>query len=107
MAERIKTKRHEAVALFGDEAYTLSSDGVAIDFDGVDENTLLIFQTAGNVTFVKGDHIQGVTDLTVTVPAYGAIAVPSMEFKMTQGENKGCIVVKGSGKVAVVEIDQL
>ena len=102
---KVKTKRHEAVALAFDNA--LSADGVAIDFTGVDENTLFIFDTAGEVTFVKGDNIQGVTDLTITVPQNGAIAIPSMEFKQTSGTNKGKVIVKGTGNVAVVEIDQL
>lgn len=101
----VKTKRHEAVALAFDNA--LTSAGTAIPFNGVDENTLFIFDTAGSVTFVKGDHIQGVNDLTITVPKYGAIAIPSMEFKNVSGANKGKVVIKGSGNVAVVEIDQL
>lgn len=101
---RVKTKRHEAVPF---TFTTLTTAGKTVDFSGVDENTLFIFNGAGNVTFEMGDNIQGVKDITVEVTENSAISVPSMEFKKTTGENKGCLVLKGTVGVAVVEIDQL
>lgn len=107
---RVKTERHAVK----EWAWTaLATTGKTINFEGVDENcAILITGTANDtVTFVKGDHIQGVADLALSITAdkLYAIAIPSMEFKNVGGTNKGMVVVKGAStsKVAVVEIDQL
>jgi hypothetical protein len=107
---RVKTIRHD-VAEYTPVA--LATTGKTIDFEGVDENCVILITGSANdtVTFVKGDHIQGVADLEVSITANKtyAIAVPSMEFKNVSGTNKGLVVVKGASTttVAVVEIDQL
>ena len=110
---RVKTERHKVKAI----TFTaLTTDGITLDFDGVDENCLLIFTgTAADdtITVLKGDHIQGVTDVKlatgISANGYGVVALPAMEFKNVSGTNKGYIVVKGktTTSVALVEIDQL
>lgn len=107
---RVKTIRHDVVEY---TPVALATTGKTIDFEGVDENCVLLISgtAADTVTIVKGDHIQGVADLELTIAANKtyAVSIPSMEFKNVSGTNKGCVVVKGASttKVAVVEIDQL
>ncbi len=110
---RVKTERHTIKPI----TFTaLTTTGITIDFEGVDENCVLIFTGSADddtITVLKGDHIQGVKDVTfatgITANGYGVVAVPAMEFKNVSGTNRGYIVVKGktTTSVAVVEIDQL
>ena len=118
-ALRLKTVRHALTELKDGNGTTtpgfvaLATTGKAFDFDGVDENCVLIITgtASDTVTIMKGDHIQGVADLALTIAANKTyvISIPSMEFKNVSGTNKGCVVIKGASttKVAVVEIDQL
>ena len=110
---RVKTERHKIKPI----TFTaLTTTGITLDFEGVDENCVLIFTGSAaddTITVLKGDHIQGVTDVKlatgITQNGYGVVALPAMEFKNVSGTNKGYVVVKGktTTSVALVEIDQL
>jgi len=110
--DRVKTARH---ALTEWEWTSLTANTAAtLDYEGVDENcVLLVTATADDtLTVSKGNHIQGVADLALSITANKlyAIALPSMEFKNVSGTNKGFVVVtagKSTTSVALVEIDQL
>lgn len=110
---RVKTERHTIKPI---EFTALTADGITLDYQGVDENCVLIFTGTADddtITVLKGDHIQGVADVTletgISADGYGVVALPAMEFKNVSGDNKGCIVIKGktTTSVALVEIDQL
>ena len=86
-------------------------EATSLDFTGRDDKTLVIFNNGGGegtATFKMGTGIQGVADVTVTVPSgLSACALNSGSFKQLNGENKGDIVVEASSGItaAVVEID--
>ena len=76
---------------------TASTD-TAIDFDENDEKIVLVIQhtgtTATTLTVKAGNGIQGVCDLTLTVPAgVSLLKLESGRFKNVSGTNKGKIVV--------------
>lgn len=109
---RVKTERYTPKEI----TFTaLSTSGKTIDFEGVDENTVLIFTASADdstVTILKGDGIQGVADCElpkISANKYYVLAIASSEFKNILGTNKGCVVIKGAAttSVAVAEIDQL
>lgn len=109
---RVKTARH-ALTEWSWTSLTANT-ATTVDFDGVDENCVLLVTATANdtLTVSKGNHIQGVADLELSITAdkLYAIALPSMEFKNVSGTNKGYIVVtagKSTTSVALVEINQL
>jgi len=82
------------------------TDGALITADA-DQKMLLILEktsAAGDLTIVKGNALQGTTDLVVTFAAVGSkvINIESGKFVNVSGTNKGKILVTGVGKVSVV-----
>lgn len=108
---RVKTERRTLKEI----TFTaLSTTGVTVDFDGVDENTVLIFTCSVNDTTVKvmkGNGIEGVADLdlSLTKDKFYVLALPSMEFKSMKGTDKGYLTIKGAAtsSVAVAEIAEI
>ena len=100
------------------ETLTASTEK-AIDFDGADERIVVVVQNtatetkndAGEVTdtgerhlTVKaGNGLQGVVDITLTVPAdsINLLKLDSGRFKNVSGANKGKIVVVADGALKV------
>ena len=80
----------------------LSAEGGEIAFDGQDTKTLILVEnsasSAGEITFKAGSGIQGVADLTVSVPASTtqAFVVESGAFK-----SKGVVKVTGATSMKV------
>lgn len=78
-----------------------ATDGALIPFDSRDDKTVILVKNANSaaktVTFVAGDAIQGVEDMTVSVAASATLlfTVESGRFLMTTGENRGMMLVKG------------
>lgn len=108
--ELVRTERHKGAEV---TMVALATGGKTVDFSGKDDKTALIFinsaSSTADVTIEAGTGIQGVTDIVVTVPASSkplVVRLDSGEFKKMDGENKGCIVVKGATTVTcgVVEL---
>ena len=80
----------------------LSAEGGRIAFDGQDTKTLILVEnsasSAGEITFKAGSGIQGVADLTVSVPASTtqAFVLESGAFK-----SKGVVKVTGATTMKV------
>ena len=91
------------------------SDGVSVDYTNKSDGRILLMITNGNesnakkATIVKGNALQGVEDLEISIPAgktYG-IVVESGKFGNVYGDNKGKIIVTGEStdiKVQAVEL---
>ncbi|MEG1152511.1 MAG: hypothetical protein RSD67_06560 [Oscillospiraceae bacterium] len=88
------------------------ADGFQIPFMGKDYKTLILIKggsAVGEMNFLMGNSIQGITDLKVSVPAGKTIAITldSGSFKNVTGEFKGYVLAKPSAadiSVAVVEL---
>ena len=88
-----------------------ATDGAAFPMSGRDDKTLLLVQNSatseGSVTVKAGNGIQGVNDLTVSVPASSttALVLDSGRYKNVSGADKGKVIVHGSAatiKLAVI-----
>ena len=88
-----------------------ASDGAEFAMSGRDDKTLILVQNSatseGTVTVKAGNGIQGVNDLTVTVPASStmALVLDSGRYKNVSGADRGKVVVLGSAatiKLAVI-----
>ena len=78
----------------------------AIDWKENDNKMILVVQNSGSaattLTVKAGNGIQGVADLTLTVPAgVNLVKLESGRFKNVSGENKGKIVVVSTGTPSV------
>ena len=83
----------------------------AIEWKENDNKMILVVQNSGSaattLTVKAGNGIQGVADLTLTVPVgVNLVKLESGRFKNVSGENKGKIVVvsPGTPSVGVVAI---
>lgn len=100
-------RRNEVGAL---EFKALSTTGVAFDYKEADEKTVFVAKNSassdGTITVVQGNGLQGVTDITLTVPASGeaVFTLDSMLFKNGSGDNKGKVVLKGATTLSVAVI---
>lgn len=84
-------------------ALTAATD-TAIPFDGRDDQMVIVINASADttVTVKAGNHIQGVADMTVTVPTgISLIKLESGRFKHVSGENKGKIVLNAAKAVSV------
>ncbi len=76
----------------------------AIEWSEKDEHTVLVIDAAAatDLTVKAGNGIQGVTDLTLSVPeGISLVKLESGRFKNVSGENKGKIVVVSTGTPSV------
>ena len=83
----------------------------AIEWSENDDKTILVVSNGGSaettLTVKAGNSIQGVCDLTLTVPVgVSLVKLESGRFKFVTGENKGKIVVvsPGTPKVGVAAL---
>ena len=88
----------------GKLTFTTLSSGVPakFDFSENDEKSVIVVQNSGtsavNLAILSGNGIQGVNDLTVSVPASSVCLMKpdSGRFKNVSGENKGKIVLRAA-----------
>jgi hypothetical protein len=85
--------------------------GAEFAMSGRDDKTLLLVQNAATsaktVTVKAGNGIQGVNDLTVSVPASSttALVLDSGRYKNVSGDDRGKVIVMGASadiKLAVI-----
>ena len=82
----------------------------SLDFDGSDERIVVLVQnpTTSNATLTvkAGNGLQGVDDLTLTVPAsaISLVKLDSGRFKNVSGTNKGKIVVVSAVALKVATV---
>lgn len=75
----------------------------AFDFSDKDGKTLFIAanttSSAITLTVEMGDGLQGTENLVMSVPANSEIcfALESGKYKKLYGENKGCVLISGTG----------
>lgn len=106
-------KRNEAKSL----TFTaLATTGVAFECNQADEKTVFVAKNsdtsnAGTITVVKGNGLQGVADIEISVPKSGEVifTLDSMFFKNASGtlnetDLKGKIVLKGATTLSVAVI---
>lgn len=94
-------------------AATAVSDGCVIDYTAKDDGRiLLIIENSGATEFtakiLKGNGLQGVEDLSITIGANASkvITIESGKFVNVSGANKGKVIINGSTnlKVAAIEL---
>jgi hypothetical protein len=84
-------------------ALTANTDK-AIEWKESDEKMTLVINatTATKLTIKAGNSIQGVSDLTLTVPVgISLVKLESGRFKNVTGNNKGKIVVNSTGTPSI------
>lgn len=96
------------VATFPATAASDATDGVLITCDKDDQKMLIIIENvdasnAETVTILKGDGLQGVSNLAVSVPASSmrCVVVESGRFKNVSGTLKGKIKITGTADVKI------
>lgn len=89
----------------------VANTATSLPWSGNDDKLVLVLQNTGsaatNITIKAGDSIQGLNDLTLSVPVgINLVQLESGRFKNVTGTNKGKIVVISTGtpKVAVVQL---
>lgn len=89
-------------------ATSVSTDGGYLEWDDSDDKLVLMLAAAAQatVTAKAGGGIQGVNDLSVSVPASGSVllALESGRFKQVSGSNKGRLVLETTAAVSVTPI---
>lgn len=103
-AQEIKT----AVAVDG-------TAGASVDYTNKSDGRILLMITNSNssaakkATILKGNALQGVEDLEITIPAgktYG-IVIESGKFINASGDNKGNIIIKGESTDITIQAIEL
>lgn len=92
-----------------------TSAGASVDYTNKSDGRILLMITNGNesdakkATIVKGNALQGVKDLEISIPAgktYG-IVIESGKFENVSGENAGKVVIKGESTDITVQAVEL
>ena len=79
-----------------------ATDGALIDFNVNDLKALVILENAATAektaTIKAGNGIQGVKDLTITLPASGkmCIRIESMKYRFVSGDKMGKVHITGA-----------
>lgn len=88
-------------------AAVAANEGALIAFNKADQKGLIILensntQATATAKIVKGNGLQGTTDLSITIPASGKkiISIESMKFKNMTGDNKGKVLVVDTNTTA-------
>lgn len=108
MVEKVKIARNDAVELL--EATAITTSGVDVDFNGRDENILLLIKSTASsdvkLTVAKGTGIQAVGNKEITVPAGKTVGIvlESMKFKNL---SKGTVNIKASATGTTVQVIEL
>lgn len=114
ISEIINTElvRNEAKEILEQVAIDVT-EGASIDYSNKSDGRILLMLTNGDTddkkaTILKGNSLQGVEDLEITIPAgktYG-IVIESGKFANVAGDNKGKVIIKGeSVKITVQAIE--
>lgn len=108
MVEKVKIIRNDAVELL--DATAIPTSGVDINFNGRDENILLLIKSTASsavkLTVAKGTGIQAVGDAEISVPAGKTVGVvlESMRFKKL---SDGTVNIKASATGTTVQVVEL
>lgn len=88
-------------------AVTLTSEGAVVDYTGCSDELILLLIGGAAATIKAGDGIQATSDLTVPFETgkQKAVVVESGKYLFHTGEDKGKIVIEGTG--ATVQVIQL
>lgn len=90
-------------------------DGASVDYTGKSDGRILMMFNNGNesdskkVTILKGNALQGVEDLEISIPAgktYG-IVIESGKFVNVSGDNKGKVIINGESTDITVQAIEL
>lgn len=91
------------------------TDGAKVDYTNRSDGRILLLLTNSNAsgakkaTILKGNSLQGVEDLEISIPQSKtyAIVIESGKFMNVSGDNKGYVIIKGEStdiKVQAVEL---
>lgn len=90
------------------------TDGAKVDYTNRSDGRILLLITNGNAseqkaTIVKGDSLQGVEDLEISIAGNKtvSIVIESGKFMNVSGDNKGYVIIKGESadiKVQAIEL---
>ena len=94
------------------DAVALATGGIAVEYTKKDDGKILILlENTGaeaTCTILKGNALQGTTDLEIKVSASktGAITVESGKYANVFGKNTGKVIIKGPAavKIRVIEL---
>ena len=88
-------------------AAVAANEGALIAFDKADQKGLIILENSNasataTAKIVKGNGLQGTTDLSITIAPSGKkiISIESMKYKNLTGDNKGKVLVKDTDTTA-------
>lgn len=111
--KNVELVRNEAKELTAAVAVDASA-GAKVNYTNKSDGRILLLLTNGNsatkkATILKGNSLQGVEDLEISIPANKiyAIVVESGKFMNVSGDNKGYVIIKGETadiKVQAVEL---
>ena len=102
MADINKVRNPLEVKALDSFAVTTSYKYLPVDFQ--DERTAFVVNStnAGTLTIAAGDGYAAVTDEVLEIPAgFSAFYIDSNRFKVSAGENKGKIKIKGSAAMTL------
>ena len=89
-----------------------TTEGASVDYTNQSDGRILLMITNGNAkkaTIIKGNSLQGVEDLEISIPAgktYG-IVIESGKFVNVSGENKGEVIIKGESADITIQAVEL
>lgn len=91
-----------------------ASEGASIDYSNKSDGRILLMITNSasddkNATILKGNSLQGVEDLVITIPAgktYG-IVIESGKYANVSGDNKGKVIITGESADITVQAIEL
>ena len=108
MVEKVKIVRNDAVTLA--EKTAITTNGVDVDFSGMDDRTLLLVTSTAaadvKLTIAKGTGIQAVGDGTVNVPAGKTVGIV-LESAKYKKLSDGTVNIKASATGTSVQVIEL
>lgn len=89
--------------------------GASVDYTNKSDGKILLMITNGNAssakkaTILKGDALQGVEDLEISIPSGKTlgIVIESGKFVNVSGENKGKVIITGESTDITVQAIEL
>ncbi len=92
-----------------------ATEGASVDYSNKSDGRILLMIANGNAssakkaTILKGNALQGVEDLEISIPAgktYG-IVIEAGKFVNVSGDNKGKVIIKGESTDITVQSVEL